>query len=225
MRVRKEYKPSGSAGGVPIEPKWPYFKNLLYLAPFLLHRKTKGNLEVDLVPETPIEEASAATEGTEYSETQELTTIAEDNFLESLAVPRKALAGDIFPCQLQSPTTSFEQSRASSPYVESSSFVRIDQSLGSPCPSESSAASSAPKKPKRPRKDTEPDDNQYLMKVLQGTNEFISSVSKKGELDEDDLFGQSIGKELKHLSDYQKSLAKVKIQQVLHEVRWNLEPQ
>ncbi len=68
MRIQKEYKPSGSAWGVPIVPKWQYFKNLLYVAPFLLHRKTKGNREFDLVPETPIEEESAATEEAEYIE-------------------------------------------------------------------------------------------------------------------------------------------------------------
>ena len=39
-------------------------------------------------------------------------------------------------------------------------------------------------------------ETQYLMEVLQGTNEFISSV-KKGEWDEDDLLIQSIAMELK----------------------------
>ena len=62
------------------------------------------------------------------------------------------------------------------------------------------------------------------MEVLQGT-EFISSVAKKGELDEDDLFFvQSIGMELKKLSEYKKSLAKMKIQQAMHEVRFSSEP-
>ena len=38
------------------------------------------------------------------------------------------------------------------------------------------------------------------MEVLQRTKEFILSVAKKGELDEDDLLGQSIDMELKKLS-------------------------
>eukprot|EP00795_Rhopilema_esculentum_P005765 gene5765-11044_t len=43
MKVRREYKPSGSAGGEPIEPTWPFFKQLLFLAPFMKHRETGGN--------------------------------------------------------------------------------------------------------------------------------------------------------------------------------------
>ena len=42
--------------------------------------------------------------------------------------------------------------------------------------------------------------------------------TKNMEADADDLFGQSIGKQLKKFNEYQKSLAKLKIQQVLHEV-------
>ena len=34
MKIRKEYRPSGSAGGEPIEPTWPFFKQLLFLSPF-----------------------------------------------------------------------------------------------------------------------------------------------------------------------------------------------
>ena len=67
-------------------------------------------------------------------------------------------------------------------------------------------------------------DSEVLMSVLCSTSDFINTASKKGEADEDDLFGQSIGKELKKLTEYQKSLAKIKIQQVLHEVRWQEEP-
>ena len=62
------------------------------------------------------------------------------------------------------------------------------------------------------------------MSVLRSTSDFINTASRKGETDEDHLFGQSIGKQLKKLTEYQKSLAKIKIQQVLHEVRWQEEP-
>ena len=41
MRMKKEYKPSGSAGGVSIEPSWPYYKQLQVLLPFVKHRQTK----------------------------------------------------------------------------------------------------------------------------------------------------------------------------------------
>ena len=49
-----------------------------------------------------------------------------------------------------------------------------------------------PKKSKRSKKEKDSGEAQYLMEVLQGTNRFISSVAKKGELDEDDMLGQSI---------------------------------
>eukprot|EP00795_Rhopilema_esculentum_P005645 gene5645-10873_t len=81
--------------------------------------------------------------------------------------------------------------------------------------------STRPKNPKRPRQEKTPDNSQFLMKVIENTNQFISSASKREEPEEDDLYGQSIGKELKRLATYQKSLAKLKIQQVLHEVQWS----
>ena len=84
--------------------------------------------------------------------------------------------------------------------------------------------SAVPKKAKRSQKDKDSGETQYLMEMLQGTNEFISSVAKKGELDEDDLFGQSIAMELKTLSEYKKSLAKIKIQQAMHKMRFSPEP-
>ena len=62
------------------------------------------------------------------------------------------------------------------------------------------------------------------MSVLENTNEFISSVSQGEQPDEDDLFGQRVGKQLKKLNAYQKSLAKLKIQLVLHEVARQQEP-
>ena len=62
------------------------------------------------------------------------------------------------------------------------------------------------------------------MSVLENTNKFISSVSRREQPDEDDLFGQSVGKQLKKLNAYQRSLAKLNIQLVLHEVAWQQEP-
>eukprot|EP00795_Rhopilema_esculentum_P010066 gene10066-18713_t len=46
MKMKKEYKPSGSAGGVPLEPSWPFFAQLQFLDPFLKHRPTTSNLQV-----------------------------------------------------------------------------------------------------------------------------------------------------------------------------------
>ena len=41
--MKKEYKRSGSAGGVSFEPSWPYYKQLQFLSPFVKHRQIKGN--------------------------------------------------------------------------------------------------------------------------------------------------------------------------------------
>ena len=46
MKMKKEYKPSWSAGGVPLEPSWPFFAQLQFLDPFLKHRPTTSNLQV-----------------------------------------------------------------------------------------------------------------------------------------------------------------------------------
>lgn len=57
--------------------------------------------------------------------------------------------------------------------------------------------------------------NEVLLETEIETN---NKSTKHMEADADDLFGQSIGKQLKKFNEYQKSLAKLKIQQVLHEV-------
>ena len=43
MKVKREYKPSGSVGGISIEPSWPYYKHLEFLSPYIRHRDTQGN--------------------------------------------------------------------------------------------------------------------------------------------------------------------------------------
>ena len=75
---------------------------------------------------------------------------------------------------------------------------------------------------KQPKKDT--DSSEFLMKVLQNTDKFLSSTSQREQPDEDDLFGQSVGKHLKKLTPYHRSLAILKLQLVLHEVAWQQEP-
>lgn len=42
--------------------------------------------------------------------------------------------------------------------------------------------------------------------------------------DEDELFGQSVGESLKKMSEQEKSLAKMRIQQTLYEVRYCTTP-
>ena len=60
--------------------------------------------------------------------------------------------------------------------------------------------------------------NELLLQALKESNDFE-------EPDQDDLFWQSVGKQLKKLNEYQKSLAKINIQQVIHEVKWLSESQ
>ena len=190
MKMKKEYKPSGSAGGVPIEPSWPYYKQLQFLSPFVKHRQTKGNFH------TVTEESQS-----------------EDSF-------QKMGLDTIDPTEIAS---------SLSGTIETNNLCNLDSAISSPSSSiseraptpstfENTPCLSAPKKAKRPKNDS--DSSEFLMRVLKNTNEFISSASQKEELDEDDLFGQSVGKQLKNLNPYQKSLAKLKIQQVMHEVAW-----
>ena len=64
MKIRKEYKPSGSGGSVLIEPTWPYNERMLFLAPFMKHRTTRGNL-------SNIEKAPSQTEASEVTMIEE----------------------------------------------------------------------------------------------------------------------------------------------------------
>ena len=43
MKMRREYKLSGSGGGVSMEPSWQFYKQLEFFAPFLKHRPTLRN--------------------------------------------------------------------------------------------------------------------------------------------------------------------------------------
>ena len=61
------------------------------------------------------------------------------------------------------------------------------------------------------------------MEVVQNTNEFLSIAGKFSQPIENDLFGESVEKDIKTLSSYKKILAKMKIQQILHEIRWATE--
>ena len=63
-----------------------------------------------------------------------------------------------------------------------------------------------------------------ILNALESSNGFIMNASNKQEPDADEIFGKTIGKELKELTDYQKSLTKLRIQQVLYEMRWEREP-
>ena len=153
MKVRREYKPSGSAGGTSIELSWPYFKQLEHLAPFTKHRKTKGNFIMDIKPD----------------EGQQFETMNEVEFLnyvqESESIWRTK-------CRILNET-----------YVTPSlDSIEVEKEDAAEFPSPFSE-SAVPKKAKRSKKEKDSGETQCLMEVLQGTNEFISSV-KKGELDQ-----------------------------------------
>ena len=196
MKITKEYKPSGSAGGAPIEPSWPYYKQLQFLSPFIRHRETQGNFH-----EATGESSKGDSFQTGAKETEEI------NLTDTISRVTVALKDDrqhSFDDMANSPSLSVAE--------PSKATLKPDKK---PLPSSS-------KKSKRPKTDS--DGTGYLMSVLENTNEFISSVSRREQPDEDDLFGHSVGKQLKKLNAYQRSLAKLKIQLVLHEVAWQQEP-
>ena len=190
MKIRKEYKPSGSGGGVPIEPTWPYYKQMLFLAPFMKHRTTRGNFTI-------IEKAPSQTEASE------VTMIEEESCSNS-----RSEAFDI-------DTSSFEVEESSGTSYDSTCRKNLKRSGSSLETSTPPSSEKMGKKLKRTQDNTE-----LLMEVVQNTNKFLSTAGKRSQPDEDDLFGQSVGKELKNLSPFKKSLAKMKIQQMLHEIRW-----
>ena len=194
MKIRKEYKPSGSAGGAPIEPAWPYYKQMLYLAPFMKHRTTKGNYTV-------IEQAPVLTES------NELPIVEEE--IEAFSLQ------SFSPCEVGPVQDAvFVPEPSAHECEDQKNIKRPGSSLDASHPSSSANSN---KKAKRTQDHTE-----LLLEVVQNTNEFISTAGMRSQPDEDDSFGQSVGKELKTLSPYKKSLAKMKIQQILHEIRWSV---
>ena len=187
---------------VPIEPKWPYYQQMNYLAPFMKHRSTRSNLAVE--ERAPLPTASNVA-----------TTIEEESFYNSM---NKACdVGNFSSFEVDTVEESPISPDAASSYgtTVNRKSKRPVSSLEtvSPSPSETSN-----KKTKRSQ-----DNSQLLIEVVKNTNEFLSNVGKRPQADEDDLFGQGVGKELKTLSPYRKSLAKMKIQQILHEIRWAAE--
>ena len=179
MKTRKEYKPSGSAGGVPIEPKWPYYQQMLYRAPFMKQRSTRSNLAVEeRAPvlttsniATAIEEESFYNATNEACDVDNFSSFEVETVEESPKSPEAASSyGTTVNRQLKRPGTSHE--------------------TVSPSPSETSS-----KQLKRSQ-----DNSQLLIEVVQNTNKFLSNAGKRSQADEDDLFGQSVGKELKTLS-------------------------
>ena len=181
MKIRKEYKLSGSGGGVLIEPTWPYYKQMLFLAPFTIIEKAPSQTEASEVP--MIEEESCSNSRSE--------------------------AFDI-------DTSSFEVQESSGTSYDSTCHKNLKRSGSS---LETSAPPSSKKMGKKLKRTQ--DNTELLMEVVQNTNEFLSTAGKRSLPDEDDLFGKSVGKELKKLSPFKKSLAKMKIQQMLHEIRWD----
>ena len=174
---------------------------MLYLAPFMKHRPTRGNLAVE--ERAPLLTASNIA-----------TAIEEESFYN--ATNETCDFDNISSFEVETVEES-PKSEAASSYgtTLNRNLKRPGSSLGtvSPSPSETSS-----KKMKRSQ-----DNSQLLLEVVQNTNEILSNVGKRSQADEDDLFGQSVGKELKTLSPYKKSLAKMKIQQILHEIRWAAE--
>ena len=186
-KIRKEYRPSGSAGGEPIEPTWPFFKQLLFLSPFMKHRETreisynqsmKADLRAQLI--------QSACKNWLAKQSDEMSADIEEPELQFMPLP---------------PESAVPKNRR--PTVESPTSKRFSITKH---PLKKGQTSKTRKILRQ-----QPD----LMKVVEDTNEFISSMSKREEPNGDDLSGQSVGKEVKKLSPYQKSLAKLKIQQIL----------
>eukprot|EP00795_Rhopilema_esculentum_P005769 gene5769-11048_t len=192
--MKKEYKPSGSAGGVPLEPSWPFSAQLQFLDPFLKHRPTTSNLQV-----------------TSYGFKRFSTTLQTTNEDSFVNLPHDEI--ETLSSGLRQ-TSSPDRHPIFSPIL--SPTVSIDASIAAPSPSSSIPANTVQTgKSKKRRMGQEDTSNELPLQALKESNDFIAAACNRQEPDEDDLFGQSVGKQLKKLSEYQKSLAKIKIQQVI----------
>jgi len=203
MKMGREYKPSGSGGGVSKEPSWQFYKQLEFLAPFFKHRPTMGNLSKTTDNIDPEETASETSESNRNADLETMYAVCDDSQVMTAAV--------FPPVPIEVDKLAMDDGECTSNSIESTT---ADNSFDvGPIPK------------KRAKRVQEKRDNmKAILTALESSNEFIMSAGNKQEPDADELFGQSVGKELKELTDYQKSLAKLRIQQVLHEIRWEREP-
>ena len=78
------------------------------------------------------------------------------------------------------------------------------------------------KVPVPPFSDTHQDTQQdRLLKSIQESNQVLFDVMKRREDDECDVFGKTVALELRKLTDYQRDMAKRKIQDALIDIKWN----
>ena len=165
MTMRIEYKPSGSGSGGSKEPLWQFYKQLEFLALFLKHRPTLGNL----------------------SKTTDDLQVMTAAVFPPVPIEVDQLATDDGECTSNS--------------IES---TNADNSL-----------EVGPISKKRAKRNQEKGNNMTaILTALESSNEVIMSASNKQEPDADNRFGESIGKELKELTGYYKSHAKLRIQQL-----------
>ena len=204
MKMRREYKPSGSGGGISIEPSWQFYKQLEFLAPFVKHRPTLCNLSQNVDNIDPEETTSETCESNGNADMETIFAACDDSQVMTAAVhPPVPTEADLLVMDGEECT---------------------NNSIESTPANNSFQAGPIPKK--RSKRTQEKGNNIIaILNALESSNEFIMNASNKQEPDADEVFGKSIGKELKELTDYQKSLAKLRIQQVLHEIRWEREPQ
>ena len=240
IKVRKEHKPSGSGGGVSEEPSWQFYRQLEFLTPFLRYKLTLGNLsdktDSPVIANTvPEERASEPCETTRTAGRETIYAVYDDSQVMTAA---SAAVLPTVPAEVDVLVTDDGESTNNSSESGNNFFELLadSQQLFVTTNNSSESANNfrgannffqaGPIPKKKAKRVKEKEDNmKAILNALENSNEFIMSASKKQEPDADDLFGQSIGKELKELTDYQKSLAKLRIQHVLHESRWERGPQ
>ena len=137
---------------------------MLYLAPFMKHRTTKGTFTV-------IEQATLSAESSEPPVVEDDNGVFKTNTMshseeelvdEAVFVPKASSSHECMPQQNIKRAESCAE-------------------VSSPSPSTSKS-----KKAKRNK-----DQSELLLEVVQNTNQFISKAGLRSQLDEDDLFGQS----------------------------------
>ena len=202
MKMRREYKPSGSGRGVSREPSWQFYKQLEFLAPFLKHRPTLRNLSQTADNIDPEETASETCESNRNADLETYAVCDDSQVMTAAVLP---------PVPIEVNQLVMDDGECTSNSIESTTA--------------NNSFEVGPIHKKRDKRVQEKGNNmKAILTALESSNEFIMSAGNKQEPDADELFCQSVGKELKELTDYHKSLAKLRIQQVLQEIRWERAP-
>jgi hypothetical protein len=228
MKLKRLYKPSGSAGGHSLEPKWPYFNLLQFLDPFVKHRKTMSNFEVQ---NDQCGNADQVIDQVNYSsESLSNQPLGDLNLMSLFTIENNnqpGFSGSASNSYLVDLNTSASSLSTTSTNENMQTFIDTviecdDENTTSKKFHEHDVTPPYKKVKKSSKAKLEPNSYELLLKSVIETNEFIMKSHSKSELSGEDLFGQTVALELTKMSEYQRDEAKFQIMNVIRKVKWSL---